>query len=134
LSRRFVWAAGVLVASGACRGDRDDALSREAVRITSAVRAVRDAPNADKALLLQSLAASSCTAADLCALRATCLDGYRRHVRARGSLGSVRRDLAGGGGARAGLLAQAERELGAARDLVQLCARAEAQVRSKYRL
>jgi hypothetical protein len=120
---------------GACRGDRDDARSREAVRITSAVRSLRDAPNADKAFLLQALADTSCTVPDLCALRATCLDGYRRHVRALASLGSLRRDPGGGGGgALAGVLAQAERELGAARELVQLCARAEAEVRSKYRL
>jgi hypothetical protein len=131
---RSAWAAGVLLAFGACRADRDDALSREAVRITSAVRTLRDAPNADKALPLQSLADTSCTAADLCALRATCLDGYGRHVRALGSLRTIRRDPGRGGGAAAGLLAQAERELGAARDLVQLCARAEAQVRGKYRL
>jgi hypothetical protein len=130
LRRLFVWAAAGLGAlGGACRGDQADALSREAVRITSAARALRDASSADKALLLESLANTSCTAADLCALRATCLDAYRRHLRA---LGEARH--AGAAGAPAEAIARAERELEAAHDLAQRCARAEAEVRSKYRL
>jgi hypothetical protein len=130
LSRLFIWAAGGLGAlGGACRGGQEDSLSREAVRITSAVRALRDAPNADKVLLVESVANTSCTAADLCSLRATCLDGYRRHLRALGEA-----HHAGAAGAPAELLARAERELEAAHELTERCARAEAEVRSKYRL
>jgi hypothetical protein len=104
------------------------------VRITAAVRALRDVPNEEKVLRLKALADTSCTVAELCALRATCLDGYGRHVSARESLAAARRLLDGNPDASAALIARAERELAAAREQVKLCALAEAEVRSKYRM
>ncbi len=126
-----------MVAAGtACRGDEADALTREAVRITSAIHALRQAPNADKAPLLEALARTDCSAAELCALRTTCVDGYRRHTGALANLAQARRELGADRGAEAAkrLLTQAEADLAAARQQVGRCTREEAEVRRKYRL
>ncbi len=136
MSPRFFGIVSAFWVFPACRGGEADALSREAVRITSAIRSLREAPNAEKAPLLEALAKTNCTAAELCALRATCVEGYRRHTRALTSLAQARRALGADGGAEDAqrLLSQAESELIAAREQVGRCTRDEGQVRRKYGL
>lgn len=125
--------ATILVCAG-CQAGRADAVSREASKLSQAVRALRDAPNDQKRPELERLVKTECTAPDLCNLRETCVEGYRQHLRALDRARSVSGILDTDTQAAARALASAERELGAAHDRVSECARVEAAIRRKYRL
>ena len=134
MTRAWPVAFGALLLGG-CPGGRAGELAGEALRLSEAVRSLRDAPNPDKRPWLERLAETPCTSADLCELRATCLAGYRQHGAAFSRVEALSRTLdASQADQTARSLANAQLELEAAHERVTECARVEAEIRTKYRL
>jgi hypothetical protein len=107
----------------------------EAGLLTRAIDVLRDAPNAGKGPLLDSLKAASCSIPDLCELQKQCVDGYGQHVaalseteRAKGLLKS-----AGSETQAAQALDDASKELAEAAPKIAKCADAEGAAKRKYK-
>lgn len=119
-----------------CQPDRADAMGAEATRLVVAVRALRDAPNAEKGAKLRELEQISCSSTKLCRLRASCIGGYRSHWTAVQDTWAAHREMAAPGGEEQvkRLLSEAERALRASRSQVTDCARLEAEVSHRFHL
>ena len=107
----------------------------EAGRISRAVDLLRDAPNEQKAQLLDTLKAVSCEAADLCELQRLCVDGYGQHVFALGETARAKSLLKSGGSdsEASQALDSAGRELAAAAPKISRCADAQGAAHRKYK-
>lgn len=138
LARRFA-AGGAIVCLSlvACRSSQARRLEAEVARLSHAIDALRNAPNAGKSALLEALEQTLCEQPEACQLKETCVTAYKRHraaieasERARGLLDA--RD----GGTRAVLAAaselnQAEIELEHARTLTDRCSADEGALKRK---
>ena len=107
----------------------------EAGLLTRAIDVLRDAPNAGKGALLDSLKAASCTIADLCELQKQCVDGYGQHVAALSETERAKRLLksAGSETEAAQALDYAAKELAEAAPKISKCADAEGAAKRKYK-
>lgn len=120
-------ALGLLLA-GCSGGSRDKS---EAAAVSRAVNLVRDADNDDKPKLLDSLRATACSAADVCAVRSTCLAGYELMVGTLARVGDVASRPDAGSGA---LLDGLKRDLARASDLTAKCTDAQGEMIRRYKL
>ena len=106
----------------------------EAGLITRAVDVLRDAPNAQKAELLDSLKSVSCAVPDLCELQRVCIDGYGQHVAALSETERARALMSANKAPEASrTLDYARAELAEAAPKIAHCADAEGAARRKYK-
>jgi hypothetical protein len=96
---------------------------------------LRDAPNAQKAALLDGLKSTSCAVPDLCELQRVCIDGYGQHVAALSETERAKGLLANHGDAAEAsrALDYARSELAEASPKIAHCADAEGAARRKYK-
>jgi hypothetical protein len=128
--------------AAACRNEsapteKDQDARSEAGRVAHQVKTLRDADNAQKAVLLKALDGTPCTVKDVCAVKTTCSEAYALQETALAALSAVRHSIQGiapGMEQQKSLLAQAEAALGRAKDLAAKCADAEAALRRHYKL
>jgi hypothetical protein len=135
-SARWCGAAGLIALSAGCGLGRGREARPEAAVIVQAVRALRDAPNAEKGALVPPLAAASCSSPDVCALRDACLAAYRAHVGALAEQDAIARALTAGSppADASARLDSIEQRLEAAATGARDCAAREVAVRTRYRL
>ena len=102
--------------------------------ITRAIDVLRDAPNPQKAALLDTLKSVSCAVPDLCALQRVCIDGYGQHVAALSETERARALMSSNNALEAGrTLDYARVELAQAAPKIAQCADAEGAARRKYK-
>ena len=128
--------AGVLCVG--CSGAREQQRRAEAGRLGRAIDALREAPNPEKRPLLRALESEPCSAAELCALKQTCVDAYARHLNALDGVQASRRALEDrepetDSRRVAELVAASERELAEARRLGERCAELRGEAQRRYR-
>jgi hypothetical protein len=103
----------------------------EAEAVSRAVNLLRNADNDEKPKLLDSLRATECDKADVCAVRSACLAGYELLV---GTLARVE-DVASRPDAGSGpLLDGLKRDLARASDLTARCTDAQGEMIRRYKL
>jgi hypothetical protein len=107
----------------------------EAGRITHAVDALRDAPNAAKSQLFAALQSAACETPDLCQLKQICVAGYGVHLHALSETARAKSLLATPGteADAAQALDIATHELSEAAPQISQCADAEGAARRKYK-
>ena len=107
----------------------------EAGLITRAIDVLRDAPNSQKAALLDELKAKACAVPDLCELQRVCVEGYGQHVGALSETERAKGLLAQGGDASEAsrALDYARSELVEAAPKIAHCADIEGAARRKYK-
>jgi hypothetical protein len=113
---------------GCPEGSRDKS---EAQAVSRAVNLLRDADNDAKPKLLDSLRATECTAADVCAVRSACLAGYELMVGTLARVGDVASRPDAGSGP---LLDGLKRDLGRASELTAKCTDAQGEMIRRYKL
>jgi hypothetical protein len=116
-----------LFASCACRSETERRRTLDALLVSSAVEAVREAPHDDKGAALERLRVTSCTDARACAVKELCLQAYTLHQKSVATTRALARAEPSGelpSGA-AELLARAERDLAAAKRMSEECLRLE---------
>lgn len=133
-----LWLALAGVTSG-CHGQADADARLEAGRVVVAVRALRDADNADKSPRLAALRQTTCELADVCELKRECVDAYTLYVSGLDALRAVKKSLADDGGTAAArgsvrLLDEAEKQVKQGRERAERCATLEAQVAGRYKV
>jgi hypothetical protein len=127
------------VLASACDGGVGAEARAEAERAVVAVRALREADNADKPARLAALRALSSTRPDVGELLRECVGAYELYTRGLDAVRAVKKSLAADGGQsdakRAGeLLASAERDVAAGKQKATRCAELEGKVVAAYRL
>jgi hypothetical protein len=120
-------ALGLLLV-GCPDGSRDKS---EAAAVSRAVTSLRDADNEKKRGHLASLRATECSAADVCAVRSTCLAGYEVLVETLERVREVAANAdAGSGTAVDGL----KRDLARAAELTTKCTDTQGEMIRRYKL
>ncbi len=95
---------------------------------------LRDAPNPQKAALLDSLKSLSCAVPDLCELQRVCIDGYGQHVAALSETEHAKALMSSNNALEASrTLDYARAELAEAAPKIARCADAEGAARRKYK-
>jgi hypothetical protein len=127
------------LALAACEGEAEAKNRAEAEAMVHATRALRDADNAGKALLLETLKARTCSVEDVCALKSECVGAYELYVKGLGSVQRVKATLASDAGLdqakeSATLLDSAEKDVAKGRERAEVCARKEAEIAVRYKL
>ncbi|MCC6664946.1 MAG: hypothetical protein IT375_14430 [Polyangiaceae bacterium] len=123
----------------ACQGGPAAGARTEADQLVNAVRALREADNADKPARLAALRGTLVSEPDLTELKAECVSAYELYTQGLDAVRAVKKSLASDGGdddaKRAGeLLAGAERDVAAGKQRATRCAEGEGRVVAKYKL
>jgi hypothetical protein len=107
----------------------------EAGRISHAIDALRDAPNAAKQQLFAALQNAACETPDLCALKQQCVIGFEEHLRALGETARAKSLLLSPGNEAeaAKALTAAETGLNQAAPEIDKCADAQGAAQRKYK-
>lgn len=107
----------------------------EAGQISRAIDVLRDAPNAQKGELLDTLKAIGCAAPSLCELQRLCVDGYGQHVLALSETARAKALIAAGDtqGEASGILSAAQAELAEAAPKIARCADAQGAAHRAYK-
>lgn len=112
----------------ACRSEAERKRTLAALTVSSAIQAVRQAPHDDKAPALEQLRASPCAEPQSCEVKEVCVQAYALHQRSVETTENLRRELDRTAAPPAGvaeLLAATERDLDAAKRLIDECLRLE---------
>lgn len=123
----------------ACQGSSDAAARAEADRVVSAVRALREADNADKPARLAALRQVPTVELEVTELKNECVAAYELYTQGLDAVRAVKKSLgedAGQDDAKraAELLVGAERDVAAGKQRATRCAEGEGRVVSKYKL
>ena len=107
----------------------------EAGQISRAIDVLRDAPNAQKGELLDTLKAIGCQAPPLCELQRLCVDGYGQHVLALSETARAKALILAGDapGEASGILSAAQAELAEAAPKIARCADAQGAAHRSYK-
>jgi len=125
--------------TSACRSQESRALEAETARVSRAIDAVRNAPNAGKAPLLRALESEPCAQPPACELKGLCVRAYSRHVDSLTASERAKLLLdAPDGGTEAALAAasavnEAEAALSEAQRLTEACTAAQGELRRKLK-
>ena len=108
----------------------------EAGRISRAIDQLRDAPNPEKAALLDALKAVPCETAELCELQRSCVDGFGQHVFALAETSRAKSLMTTpeGSAEAARILDFAQSELSEAAPKINHCATTQGATKRKYKL
>lgn len=116
----------------------DSETRREAERMVTAVRALREASDADKPPRLAALEAAECRAPPVCDLKRECVASYQLYLRGLDAVRAVRKALSSDAGEQAekaaDLLGKAEKDVERGREHAKKCNEAEARVAAQYKL
>jgi hypothetical protein len=130
--------AALVTALLLCASCTDSETRREAERVVTLVRALREASDADKPPRLSALEAAECKAQDVCDLKQECVASYRLYLRGLDGVRAVKKALASDAGEdatkAASLLDQAEKDVERGRERATHCNQAEARVATRYKL
>jgi hypothetical protein len=114
-----------------CPGGSAD--KSEAAAVSRAVTSLRDADNQKKRDLLAVLRDTSCSAADICAVRSKCLAAYELHVEVLTRLGGVMTNVGAGTG-NPGDLDAMRQDLARSKELASACTDAQGEMIRRYKL
>lgn len=107
----------------------------EAGRISHAIDALRDAPNAAKQQLFAALQGAACETPDLCALKQQCVTGFAEHLHALGETARAKALLMSPGNETEAAIAltAAETGLSQAAPEIDKCADLQGAAQRKYK-
>jgi hypothetical protein len=107
----------------------------EAGRISHAIDALRDAPNATKQQLFAALQSAACETPELCALKQQCVTGFAQHLHALGETARAKALLMSPGNETeaAKALTAAETGLSQAAPEISKCTDLEGAAQRKYK-
>jgi hypothetical protein len=117
----------------------DSEARREAERVVVAVRALREADDADKPPRLAALRATECHAQNVCELKQECVGSYELYLSGLDAVRAVKKALASDAGDAAtltagALLEKAEKDVQRGRERSTKCNEAEARVAAQFKL
>jgi hypothetical protein len=103
----------------------------EAAAVSHAVNVLRDADNEKKRDLLAALRNTSCSAADVCAVRSQCLAAYELHVDVLARLATLTAKADSGN---VGEVERTKADLTRSHDLGKACVDAQGEMIRRYKL
>jgi hypothetical protein len=123
----------------ACQSGPDAGARAEAERVVIAVRALREADNADKPARLAALRVAAAAEPEVVELKNECVSAYELYTKGLDAVRAVKKSLGEDGGASdarraAELLVGAERDVAAGKQRATRCAEFEGRVVSKFKI